>query len=316
MMDIFDIKGIKPMLIADQVDPYDDIDSIFELKVDGIRCIAYCDNTSVDLRNKRNMKLLPRFPELGNIYKYCQKKCILDGELNVLVNGKPNFYETQKRTLLSDPFKIQLSHTKHPANFVAYDILYYQNRIITDLPLIERKKILSDVILENNFLSISRYIETNGKALFQIAMSQHLEGVVGKKKNSLYWFDKRTKEWTKVKVMADYEAIAIAYISKPNNMTSLVLAKYDESNNLIITNHVTLGVSLTKLKQQGLKLSKCPFLKIPKGYDNAVWIKPIVCTIEYMPSEKGGLRQAVFKGIRDVEPLMAKATRFLGTPFY
>lgn len=82
-------------------------------------------------------------------------------------------------------------------------------------------------------------------------------------------------------------------------MTSLVLAKYNANNSLIITNHVTLGVSLSKLKQYGIKYSNCPFLEIPKGHENAVWIEPVVCTIEYMPSEKGGLRQAVFKGIRD-----------------
>lgn len=298
-MDIFDTKGIKPMLIADQVDTYDDPDSIFELKVDGIRCIAYCDNTSVDLRNKRDIKLLPRFPELMNIYKSCQKKCILDGELNVLVNGKPDFYEVQKRTLLSDPFKIQLAYTKHPANFVAYDVLYYKDKLITDLPLIERKQMLNNVVSENQLISVSRCVETSGKMLFELAKQQNLEGVVGKKKDSLYWFGKRTKDWNKIKVMADYEAIAIAYIPKPNNMTSLVLAKYNANNTLIITNHVTLGVSLSKLKQYGIKHSNCPFLEIPKGHENAVWIKPVVCTIEYMPSEKGGLRQAVFKGIRD-----------------
>jgi len=298
-MDVFDSKRIKPMLIADQVDPYDDPDSIFELKVDGIRCIAYCDNTSVDLRNKRDIKLLPRFPELVDIYKYCQKKCILDGELNVLVNGKPDFYEVQKRTLLSDPFKIQLAYTRHPANFVAYDILYYKDKLITDLPLIERKHILANVVSENKALSVSRYVETSGKILFGLAKQQGLEGVVGKNKNSLYWFGKRTKDWKKVKVMADYEAIAIAYIPKANNMTSLVLAKYDANNNLIITNHVTLGVSLSKLKQYGMKRSNCPFQEIPKGHENAIWIEPMVCTVEYMPSEKEGLRQAVFKGIRD-----------------
>lgn len=298
-MDIFDSKGIKPMLIVEQVAPYDDPDSIFELKVDGIRCIAYCNNTSVDLRNKRDIKLLPRFPELMNIYKSCQKKCILDGELNVLVNGKPDFYEVQKRTLLFDPFKIQLAYTKHPANFVAYDVLYYKDKLITDLPLIERKQILNNVVSENQLISVSRYVETSGKMLFELAKQQNLEGVVGKKKDSLYWFGKRTKDWNKIKVMADYEAIAIAYIPKPNNMTSLVLAKYNANNSLIITNHVTLGVSLSKLKQYGIKYSNCPFLEIPKGHENAVWIEPVVCTIEYMPSEKGGLRQAVFKGIRD-----------------
>ena len=59
------------------------------------------------------------------------------------------------------------------------------------------------------------------------------------------------------------------------------------------------GVSLSKLKQHGMKISDCPFKQIPKGYENAIWIEPIVCTVEYMPSDKEGLRQAVFKGIRD-----------------
>lgn len=298
-MDIFDSKGIKPMLIAEQVDPYDDLDSIFELKVDGIRCIAYCDKDGVDIRNKRNFKLLPRFPELEQIHKNCNCKCILDGELNVIVNNKPDFYEVQKRTLLSDYFKIKLAYSKYPANFVAYDILYYDGRLTAQLPLMERKQILSGVISENNLLSVSRYIESEGKILFELAKQQNLEGVVGKRKDSLYWFGKRTKDWKKVKVMADYEAIAIAYIPKPNNMTSLVLAKYDNSGNLIITNHVTLGVSLSKLKQYGMKRSSCPFQEIPKGHENAIWIEPMVCTVEYMPSEKEGLRQAVFKGIRD-----------------
>lgn len=258
-MDIFDSKGIMPMLIAEQVEPYDDPDSIFELKVDGIRAIAYCDSNGVDLRNKRDFKLLPRFPELESIYKNCKYKCILDGELNVLTNGKPDFYEVQKRSLLTDPFKIDLYSSQHPANFVVYDIIYYKDKLITDVPLTERKNILSDIVSENNFISISRYIENNGKILFDLAKQQNLEGIVGKKKDSLYWFGKRSRDWKKIKVMADYDTIAIAYIPKANNMTSLVLAKYDMSGNLVITNHVTLGVSLLKLKQYGMKRSNCPF---------------------------------------------------------
>lgn len=298
-MDIFDTKGIKPMLIAEQVAPFDDPDSIFELKLDGIRCIAYCDNNSVDLRNKRDMKLLPRFPELADIYKCCKKKCILDGELNVLVNGKPNFYEVQKRTLMSDPFKIQLACSKYPANFVAYDILYYHDRLITNIPLMERKKILSNVVSENNQISVSRYIEMNGTALFEFAKQQELEGVVSKKKSSFYWFDKRTKEWSKVKWMKDEDFACIGYIPKPNHMTSLILAKYNANHVPVMMTHVTLGVSLIKLKQYGIKNTNCPYCVIPKGYENAIWIKPITCTIEYMPSDNINYRQAVLKGIRE-----------------
>lgn len=49
-MDLFDKKGIKPMLIAEMVDPFDSDDHIYELKLDGMRCVAYFDDSSVDLR--------------------------------------------------------------------------------------------------------------------------------------------------------------------------------------------------------------------------------------------------------------------------
>lgn len=80
-MDIFDTKGIKPMLIAEMKEHFNDINYIYELKLDGVRCLAYLDKDSTDLRNKRDFKLLPRFPELANLNKYVNEKCILDGEL-------------------------------------------------------------------------------------------------------------------------------------------------------------------------------------------------------------------------------------------
>ena len=38
-MDIFDKKGIKPMLIAEMVDPFDSDDYIYELKLDGMHIL-------------------------------------------------------------------------------------------------------------------------------------------------------------------------------------------------------------------------------------------------------------------------------------
>ena len=144
-MDLFDEKAIKPMLIKDMMNPFNLIDWIYELKLDGIRCIAYLNDFETDLRNKRNMNLLPRFPELEMIHKQVKNKCVLDGELIILKDGVPDFYELQRRTLLIDTFKIKLANNKYPASFVAYDIIYYNNEATTDLPLIERKKILQEV---------------------------------------------------------------------------------------------------------------------------------------------------------------------------
>lgn len=298
-MDLFDQKGIQPMLISEQVEPYDDINSIFELKLDGCRCIAYCDGNSVDLRNKRNRKLLPQFPELEQIYQNCQNKCILDGELIVPIDGKPDFYQLQKRTLAINPFKIELNSSRTPAAFVAYDILYADGKPVTELPLMERKEILTKTVKESKELSVSRYIEQQGKALFELAKKQKLEGVVGKKKDSLYWFGKRTQEWKKVKWMKDDDFVCIGYIPKEQGMTSLVLAKYDVEKRLNIITHVTLGVSRSKMKQSGVKEGKCLLEHIPSDYKNTIWIEPIVCTIEYMPSVKEGYRQAVFKAFRE-----------------
>ncbi len=142
---------------------------IYEIKWDGIRCIAYIDDQSTDLRNKRNMSLLSRFPELESLFKGRSRKCILDGKLNVFVNGKPDFYEVQRRTVLTDPFKIQLAYKKYPANFVAYDILYFIDKPITELPLMERKKLLNEVISESDILSKYRYVEANGIAMYKFA---------------------------------------------------------------------------------------------------------------------------------------------------
>lgn len=298
-MDIFDEKGISPMLISEQVEPYDDPDTVFEIKIDGIRALAYCSRDNVDIRNKRDVKLVPRFPELKDIFRNCKEKCILDGEVNIMVNGKPDFYEVQRRTLLTDPFKIELAADRYPANFIVYDIIYYKDHLVTELPLLERKQLIEDIIIENDYITRSRHIDTYGKALFEMTEKENLEGIVGKKKESLYWFGKRSKDWKKVKVMKDEDFACLGYIRKPNNMTSLILAKYDKSDNLIITNHVTLGVSLSKLYQHNIVETDCPLSEIPKGNENAVWIKPVVCTVEYMPSEKIGFRQAVFKAIRD-----------------
>ena len=61
MRSLFDDRNIKPMLIAENVEPFDNPDWIYEFKWDGERCIAYLDpKTGTELRNKRNVKMLSK----------------------------------------------------------------------------------------------------------------------------------------------------------------------------------------------------------------------------------------------------------------
>lgn len=43
-MDLFDRKEIHPMLIKEMKQPFNNSDWLYELKLDGHRCIAYLDN--------------------------------------------------------------------------------------------------------------------------------------------------------------------------------------------------------------------------------------------------------------------------------
>lgn len=302
MADIWETKNIKPMLIGTEGEPFDSDEYIYELKLDGERCIAYLDNEKTVLKNKRNVIMLPKVPELAEIHKNVNVRCILDGELAVIKDGKPNFFEIQKRSMMSNPIKIEMAAKKYPACFTAFDILYYEDRQVTDLTLTERKELLQKAVKsEDSRFAVSRYIEKNGTAFYNIAKQQELEGIVAKRKDSKYYLDRRTKDWIKIKYLKDDDFIVLGYVPKENNMNSIILGQY-KKNQLIYKGHVTLGVGGEPFRKiKSLDETSCPFSEVPKGNENAVWVKSeLVCTVKYMmKTDNGGMRQPVFKGLRD-----------------
>ena len=158
------------MLIGAEEEPFDSKEYIFELKLDGERCIAYLDKDKTILKNKRNILMLPKVPELSEIHKNVNVRCILDGELAVIKDGKPDFFEIQKRSLMSNPIKIEMASKKYPACFTAFDILYYEDKQVTKLTLTERKELLKKAVKsENEKFAVSRYIEKNGIAFYELA---------------------------------------------------------------------------------------------------------------------------------------------------
>lgn len=306
MADLFQDKGIKPMLIGAEGEAFDSDDYLYELKLDGERCVAYLDADGTDLRNKRNMKMLPKVPELSDIHRQVKCRCILDGELAVIHDGKPDFFLIQKRSMMTSPMKIELESKRHPACFTAFDILYYEDHPVTDLPLIERKKLLQSVIREENArFAMSRHIEGQGIAFYQLAEQQELEGIVAKRKDSRYYFDKRTKDWIKCKYLKDSDYVVCGYIPKDNGMTSIVLGQY-RGKQLIYKGHVTLGVSGESFRKiRELPKLKQPEMEVPEDNEQTVWVQPqLVCTVKYMMKTEGGsLRQPVFKGLREDKQL-------------
>lgn len=304
MSDLFTEKHIEPMLIAENVPPFEDPEWLYELKWDGERCIAYLDpSEGTELRNKRQVRMLPKVPELAEIHLQAKKRCILDGELLCLVGGKPSFETIQRRSLMSNRYKIELEAQRFPATYVAFDCLYYDGEDLTMQPLTERKNILEKAVTESERLAVSRVFDAGqALALFQLAKEQRLEGIVAKRKDSLYFQGTRTRTWLKMKNMMDDDFVVCGYIFKENHMISLVLGQY-HNEKLVYKGHVTLGVggaAFAKIKSQPRAIR--PPFDVPEGHGNedAVWIEPtLVCVVEFMHRTKnGGMRQPVFKGLR------------------
>ena len=186
---------------------------------------------------------------------------------------------------------------KYPALFVAYDILYYDGKQITDMPLLERKKILDKAFKENEFLIHTQYIEEQGNALFKLSQEQELEGIIAKRKDSIYRLDSKTKDWVKIKNLKDDDFVVCGYIPKESAVASIILGQYD-GGKLVYIGRVTLGVS----REEYEIISQQPEINPPfiKSLANAVYVKPtLVCVAKFMEYTKnGGLRQPIFKGLR------------------
>lgn len=304
MKDLFAEKRIAPMLIAENVPPFEAPAWIYELKWDGERCIAYLDpKAGTELRNKRQVKMLPKVPELADIHRQAKKRCILDGELLCIVDGKPQFEAIQRRSLMSNRFKIEMESKRYPATFAAFDCLYYDGQDLTGKPLSERKQYLNKAVRETERLAVSRTFPYNqAGALFALAREQGLEGIVAKRLDSLYIQGKRTRNWMKIKNLLDDDYVVCGWIPKENHMISLILGQYREGR-LVYKGHVTLGVggeafAVIRYQPQAIR----PAVEAPEGHgnENARWIEPeLVCTVQFMyKTENGGLRQPVFKGLR------------------
>lgn len=300
-MSAFEEKRLTPMLIGASGSAFDSSDYLFELKFDGVRCLAYADSSGIQLRNKRNLAVTDIYPELQGLGDLVQGRCILDGELVVFRDGKPSFSEIQRRALMGDPFRIRLAAAKLPVCFVAFDILYWKNKETMLLPLSERKELLQKAVREDSSLLISRVIEGKGIPLYAMAEAQQLEGVVAKRRSSLYYPGKRTKDWIKIKHLLEDDFIVLGYLPKPGGLNSLILGQYQDGT-LVFRGHVTLGVGGEDFRRiRAAARRKEPPIPAHPGNEGAVWLEPsLVCIVKFMErTASGGMRQPTFKGLRN-----------------
>ena len=190
---------VAPML-AKPGKPFDSDDFLFEIKWDGTRMLAYSDRHGYRLVNRHGHERTGQYPELELLRKF-PPGTILDGEMVVLVNGKPDFGKLLSREQTCASLKIRMLARALPATYVAFDLLYARYEPLLDQPLEKRRARLRK-LLEGQALSsvvLSEGVVGQGRAFFEQVCRYGLEGVVAKRLESRYLPGKRAGDWIKIK---------------------------------------------------------------------------------------------------------------------
>src|SRR5258705_9991461 len=175
---------------------------IVEDKFDGIRAQAHVTTDRVAIYSRTMDEITQRFPELLAPLSKLATDVIIDGEI-VPAQGDTilPFSELQKR--LGRKNVGQQLLTTIPVILVAYDLLYASGKVLINLSLAERRKVLEQLIPKNGPLRLSEgKLFREAASLdeeFSGARARGNEGLMIKSPASLYKPGRRGRDWLKLK---------------------------------------------------------------------------------------------------------------------
>lgn len=298
---------VAPML-ARSAPPFDSEQHLFEIKWDGTRAIALVDGDDGALRlhNRNRFDLTARFPELDCL-RALPPGTALDGEVVLLVDGKPDFEAVMARDKVRDAAHARRLAARHPVTYAVFDQLWDGFRDLRDEPLATRRAHLQRTLEAagarlGSFVVFSDGVVGAGRAFFEQAAQQGLEGVVAKRLDSRYLSGQRSDAWLKVKRRESLHCVILGYVLDGNRLTSLVVAT-DDGGTLKSVGRVGSGLTdamCTTLLERLRALRRDTPL-VPCDEREAQWVEPsLFCLVRYVErTGAGNLRAPVFVRLVD-----------------
>jgi bifunctional non-homologous end joining protein LigD len=278
--------------------PFDAAAWVFEIKWDGYRAITEIGRKDIRLYSRNGLSFQPDYPAIYEELKKIKVQLILDGEIVALdEEGKPSFQLLQQYA--KDP-DVALC-------YYVFDCLAVKGKSIEDLPLMERKMILKELLPDSDVIKYCDHIEKRGKDFFKAIQEQGMEGIIAKRTDSKYAAGARTNDWLKIKNIIMEEAVIAGYTEARGgrkNFGALVLGIYKKEK-LIYIGHTGTGFNDKALryvydKMQPLVTDQSPFDKKVPVNAPVTWVRPqLVCNLKYTQVTEGGNRRhPVFMGLR------------------
>ena len=277
---------------------------VFEVKWDGYRAIATVKGGEVVLTSRNGNDLTSRFQSVAREIPKAVKTpdCVLDGEVCALdESGRSSFSAMQQ------------GKAGTPIVYYVFDVLEIEGEPVVDLPFVERRKRLEQLLdKRNKTVRLSEAFD-DGQALLEAAKQQQLEGIIAKRLDSRYLPGRRTRDWLKIKTHSEQEFAVAGYTKgtgrRASSFGSLVLGYY-AGGELVYAGNVGTGFNSKEIEKlldrlRPLRRETSPFREVPKmpkvRKSDVIWVEPeLVVQVEFAEwTHDGRLRAPSYKGIRE-----------------
>jgi ATP-dependent DNA ligase len=187
-------------MLAMPARPFDDPEYLFEIKWDGVRALAAVEEEGWRLWGRGLADYTARYPELACL-RGLPAGTLVDGELVVLEDGRPDLASLLRRHQLIDAWKIGNAHRWCPLHYVLFDLLYHRGRCLLREPLARRREVLAEMCaaLQAPGVLFSEGVAGSGKTFYQAVVAQGHEGVMAKHWAAPYRPGRRSPTWRKIK---------------------------------------------------------------------------------------------------------------------
>jgi bifunctional non-homologous end joining protein LigD len=302
----------QPMLAEGGWQAFDDPAWWFEPKLDGIRCLADMTTGDTVLRTRTGRDVTSQYPELHMVHELIdQVNAVIDGEIVAFdQDGHNSFEALQQRMNLANEREIKRIAAQIPVSLVVFDLLWLDGHETCGLTLEERRELLELITEQDERLQLMSHAEGDGRSFTEAARQLGLEGVVAKRRGSLYVPGRRSPDWRKIKLISSQDCVILGWTpgqgGRSGSFGALLVGALDGDRWVWIGQ---VGTGFTRQALERVMAQLAPLVRDTPPIDDpslakvkgATFVEPrLVCEVEYLEITKSTnkMRAPSFKGLR------------------